>query len=88
MRTGLLVLFSISCIYSVEHDSICDDEDSCPEPTHTVIRLAKRDDKLARQLAEEHGMLVRVRSIFRVFTHPVPVLRSSFDLAFRIVLRK
>ncbi|ETN70856.1 convertase P-domain protein [Necator americanus] len=59
MRTGLLVLFSISCIYSVEHDSLCDDEDSCPEPTHTVIRLAKRDDQLARKLASEHGMRVR-----------------------------
>ncbi|KAL6731403.1 hypothetical protein Aduo_002273 [Ancylostoma duodenale] len=59
MRTGLLVLFSISCIYSIEHDSVCNDEDDCPEPTHTVIRLAKRDDELARRLAAEHGMKVR-----------------------------
>ncbi|KAE9420583.1 hypothetical protein Angca_003923 [Angiostrongylus cantonensis] len=59
MRTGLLVLFSISCIYTIEHDSICNDEANCPEPTHTVIRLAKRDDRLARSLAELHGMVVR-----------------------------
>ncbi|KAK6060365.1 peptidase, S8/S53 family [Cooperia oncophora] len=61
MRTGLIVLFSLSCIYAIEHDSICDDDDddSCPEPTHTVIRLAKRDDELARKLAAEHGMRVR-----------------------------
>nr|CDJ84260.1 unnamed protein product [Haemonchus contortus] len=60
MRTGLIVLFSLTCIYAIEHDSICDDDDdTCPEPTHTVIRLAKRDDALARKLAAEHGMRVR-----------------------------
>ncbi|WKX90706.1 hypothetical protein Q1695_009505 [Nippostrongylus brasiliensis] len=60
MRTGLLALFFFAtCIYAIEHDSICDDEKNCPEPTHTVIRLAKRDDDLARKLAAEHGMRVK-----------------------------
>ncbi|CAI4229915.1 unnamed protein product [Auanema sp. JU1783] len=62
MRTGTLVvlLFFCSCTYAVEHDSLClDDDESCPEPTHTIIRLEKRDDVLARKIAEDHGMHVR-----------------------------
>ncbi|KJH51136.1 convertase P-domain protein [Dictyocaulus viviparus] len=38
---------------------ICEDEANCPEPIHTVIRLVKRDDELARKIAAEHGMLVK-----------------------------
>uniref|UniRef100_A0A1I7XGM8 Peptidase_S8 domain-containing protein n=1 Tax=Heterorhabditis bacteriophora TaxID=37862 RepID=A0A1I7XGM8_HETBA len=61
MKTGLLVILSfiITCIYAIEHDSICDDKNNCPYPTHTVIRLSSRDDELARKLAEQHGMHVK-----------------------------
>ncbi|VDK43806.1 unnamed protein product [Anisakis simplex] len=45
---------------SIEHDSLCSRDDTeCVEPIHTVIRLAKRDDELARQIAAQHGMEVR-----------------------------
>ncbi|VDO63758.1 unnamed protein product [Heligmosomoides polygyrus] len=82
MRTGLLVLFSISCIYAIEHDSICDDNDSnCPEPTHTVIRLTRRDDELAKKLAAEHGMRVRFGLInFCVHIQGEPFLDNHYFL--------
>nr|CDJ84259.1 unnamed protein product [Haemonchus contortus] len=40
---------------------ICDEDHdgSCPEPTHTVIRLATRNDALARKIAADNGMEVR-----------------------------
>ncbi|CAI5439412.1 unnamed protein product [Caenorhabditis angaria] len=58
----LLLLLLIFCVnlYANEHDSLCENGDeNCVEPHHTVIRLAKRDDELARQIAEEHGMDVK-----------------------------
>ncbi|XGW19896.1 hypothetical protein V3C99_003605 [Haemonchus contortus] len=61
MMRLLIVLSSLYCINAIEHDSICDDDhdDNCPEPAHTVIRLARRDDELARKIASDHGMEVR-----------------------------
>lgn len=55
-----LLLAVVQDAVSIEHDSVCKDGDeSCPEPSHTVIRLAKRDDDLARKIAAEHGMHVK-----------------------------
>ncbi|PIC52234.1 hypothetical protein B9Z55_002422 [Caenorhabditis nigoni] len=50
----------VSVVISIEHDSICDESTgACVEPTHTVIRLAKRDDELARRIAADHDMHVK-----------------------------
>lgn len=57
---ALIVLDCILRVLSIEHDSICTDDETCPEPSHTVMRLAHRDDKKARLLAKEHGMEVKV----------------------------
>ncbi|KIH53078.1 hypothetical protein ANCDUO_16804 [Ancylostoma duodenale] len=62
--------------------TVCNDEDDCPEPTHTVIRLAKRDDELARRLAAEHGMKVRVRFHWFLFLwFFLRLVSLSIDLA-------
>ncbi|KHN71937.1 Endoprotease bli-4 [Toxocara canis] len=59
-RTSLLIFCLIRSAISIEHDSACNEEDgSCPEPIHTVIRLTRRDDELARRIAAKHGMEVR-----------------------------
>jgi hypothetical protein len=53
--TTLLFSFA-NCI---EHDSLhCLETGDCPEASHTVIKLAKRDDQLARRIADEHNMVV------------------------------
>ena len=53
-------LFILS-ITAIEHDSLlCEETGDCPEVSHTVIKLEKRDDALARRIAEEHGMVIRV----------------------------
>jgi subtilisin-like proprotein convertase family protein/subtilisin family serine protease len=53
--TTLLFSFA-NCI---EHDSLhCLETGDCPEASHTVIKLAKRDDQLARRIADEHNMIV------------------------------
>lgn len=63
----MLIFCFVRSATSIEHDSICNEEDgSCPEPIHTVIRLARRDDELARRIAAEHGMEVRVRLVVAV----------------------
>lgn len=76
-----------------EHDSVCLEGDSanCPEPIHTVIRLAKRDDILARQIAEQNGMVVKVclvANFFLLFLFLIclfcqknPLLRGNRSLA-------
>ncbi|MFH4975758.1 hypothetical protein AB6A40_002467 [Gnathostoma spinigerum] len=55
----LLTLFIVA--NAIEHDSLCIEgrEDECSEPHHTVIRLKKRNDELARRIAREAGMEVR-----------------------------
>ncbi|VDD91762.1 unnamed protein product [Enterobius vermicularis] len=57
----LCILTFLQLCCANEHDSVCLEGDSanCPEPIHTVIRLAKRDDILARQIAEQNGMVVK-----------------------------
>jgi subtilisin-like proprotein convertase family protein/subtilisin family serine protease len=53
--TTLLFSFA-NCI---EHDSLhCLETGDCPEASHTVIKLAKRDDQLASRIADEHNMVV------------------------------
>ena len=56
----ILFIFLVEIALAVEHDSLlCEEKGSCPEPSHTVIRLEKRDDELARRIAEEHNMVVK-----------------------------
>ncbi|VDN50246.1 unnamed protein product [Dracunculus medinensis] len=54
----LLLTISITSVLSIEHDSVCDEskEWKCPEPSHTIMRLKKRDDNKAKEIAEYHGM--------------------------------
>ncbi|CAD6184311.1 unnamed protein product [Caenorhabditis auriculariae] len=54
------LLAGATVINGIQHDSVCDDGSSeCPEPTHTVIRLEKRNDELAREIAAQHDMHVK-----------------------------
>ncbi|GMR53989.1 hypothetical protein PMAYCL1PPCAC_24184 [Pristionchus mayeri] len=57
-----LVLVCISTVIGVingiEHDSVCTG-DSCADSHHTVIKLVKRDDALARKIALDHDMEIR-----------------------------
>jgi hypothetical protein len=65
----------VAPVQAIAHDSLTDcsaadvdqktgesriRREACEEPSHHVLRLAKRDDRLARQIAQEHGMEVRV----------------------------
>lgn len=44
-----------------EHDSLqCEETGNCPDSIHTVIRLAKRDDELARRIARDYGLILKV----------------------------
>lgn len=62
----LIVLGCLQRVLSVEHDSICtdDDDEKCPEPSHTVMRLTERNDKKARLIAKQHGLEVKVSFSF------------------------
>ncbi|KAH7722272.1 endoprotease bli-4 [Aphelenchoides avenae] len=52
-------LIPLLSVVAIEHDSLsCRETGDCPEPSHTVIKLAKRDDELARRAAAEHDMVV------------------------------
>lgn len=54
---GLLISYS----HANEHDSLlCEESGNCAEAIHTVIKLNKRDDELAKRIAEEHGLVVKV----------------------------
>jgi hypothetical protein len=53
-----LLLF-VAFAWAIEHDSICDENSAdCPDPSHVVVRLPKRDDARAAAIAEQHGMRV------------------------------
>uniref|UniRef100_A0A915NPC2 Peptidase S8 pro-domain domain-containing protein n=1 Tax=Meloidogyne floridensis TaxID=298350 RepID=A0A915NPC2_9BILA len=50
----------------IAHDSILcsNSEDNtgvqkCEEPSHNILKLVKRDDRKAREIAQEHGMVVK-----------------------------
>uniref|UniRef100_A0A914VV88 P/Homo B domain-containing protein n=1 Tax=Plectus sambesii TaxID=2011161 RepID=A0A914VV88_9BILA len=60
MRLSLLaLLLAVVGIWAIEHDSVCEEGSAdCPEPSHLVIRLAKRDDTLAAAIADQHDMRV------------------------------
>lgn len=58
----LLTLFAlfVPC-HGNEHDSLeCEATGDCPDPIHTVMKLDKRDDELARRIARDHGLVVKV----------------------------
>ena len=38
-----------------------DGRPACEEPSHHVLRLIKRDDELARRIAREAGMEIKVK---------------------------
>lgn len=57
----LLISLCISSCWGNEHDSLaCEESGTCEESIHTVIKLAKRDDELARRLARSYGLEVKV----------------------------
>lgn len=58
---GILFLFgSLQRILAIEHDSICTEDDICPEPSHTVMRLREKNDKKAHLIAKQHGLEIKV----------------------------
>jgi hypothetical protein len=81
-RILLLIIIIFNCliiISAIEHDSLeCEKTGNCPEPSHTVIKLHKRDDELARRIAAEHGMVVKV-SLF--LTVNLCRISSSFEIS-------
>lgn len=64
----LLLTISITSVLSIEHDSVCDEskEWKCPEPSHTIMRLKKRDDNKAKEIAEYHGMEIVVCGFYLI----------------------
>jgi hypothetical protein len=63
-----LLHISTQIVTGIAHDSIfCSNDNNdktgqvqkCEDPSHHILKLVKRDDKLARQIAQEHGMLVK-----------------------------
>uniref|UniRef100_A0A914CF84 Uncharacterized protein n=1 Tax=Acrobeloides nanus TaxID=290746 RepID=A0A914CF84_9BILA len=71
----LLIIFSLAYIplcYGNEHDSLlCEETGTCADSIHTVIKLAKRDDALARRIARDYGLEVKGK----------PFLESHYFLA-------
>ncbi|KAL3072708.1 hypothetical protein niasHS_017682 [Heterodera schachtii] len=68
LPTALPALFLLNFfaknVASIAHDSLYCETDktgrqSCAEPSHYVLKLARRDDDLAKQYADEHGMAVK-----------------------------
>nr|CAD2152651.1 unnamed protein product [Meloidogyne enterolobii] len=62
----LLLHISINNVTGIAHDSILcsNSEDNtgvqkCEEPSHNILKLVKRDDRKAREIAQEHGMVVK-----------------------------
>jgi len=58
-------------VTGIAHDSILcsNSEDNtgvqkCEEPSHNILKLVKRDDRKAREIAQEHGMVVKVCFFF------------------------
>jgi hypothetical protein len=65
----LLLDISTKIVIGIAHDSIfCSNDNNdktgqvqkCEEPSHHILKLVKRDDHLARKIAHEHGMVVKV----------------------------
>ncbi len=58
-----VLLLLLLPVFGIEHDSLldCNNGALCPEPSHTIIRLNKRDDQLAAQIAADHGLRIRGR---------------------------
>lgn len=64
----LLFLFHFLAPYAagIAHDSLhCEKDEKtgepkCEEPSHHILKLIERDDEIAKQYAEEHGMLIKV----------------------------
>uniref|UniRef100_A0A7E4ZQC0 P/Homo B domain-containing protein n=1 Tax=Panagrellus redivivus TaxID=6233 RepID=A0A7E4ZQC0_PANRE len=58
--TLISLCFLLGFAQAIEHDSLlCEQTGTCPEASHTVIKLEKRDDEMARRIAAEHGMVVK-----------------------------
>lgn len=56
----LVLLGSLQRILAIEHDSICIEDNICPQPSHTVMRLRERNDKKAHLIAKQHGLEIKV----------------------------
>ncbi|CAJ0961257.1 unnamed protein product, partial [Mesorhabditis belari] len=61
MRLWIAPLALWISIFANDFDHDCQDphDPKCPDSTHTVIRLKRRDDELAHQIAKRHGMVVK-----------------------------
>lgn len=63
----VVALFETIVAFMVEaiaQDSLaCLERGDCPDPSHVILRLHKRDDELAQRLAGAHGMVVKVEKI-------------------------
>lgn len=55
----ILLLLFIQCLYT-RASVYGPHEEPDHEFSHTIIKLAKRDDELARRLARDMGMVIRV----------------------------
>uniref|UniRef100_A0A1I8AIR0 P/Homo B domain-containing protein n=1 Tax=Steinernema glaseri TaxID=37863 RepID=A0A1I8AIR0_9BILA len=58
-------LLLLALVSAVEHDSLLREGDD----HHVVIKLKKRDDALARKIADEHNMVVRGAPFMDTFYH-------------------
>lgn len=57
----LFLSFCISLCHGNEQDSLqCAESGTCEESIHTVIKLVKRDDEMARRIARSYGLEVKV----------------------------
>ncbi|CEF65273.1 Proprotein convertase subtilisin/kexin type 4 [Strongyloides ratti] len=62
LRHFLLFIICFTIIKCVQHDSICSKESinaACINPIHTVLTLKKRDDNLAKKIAQAHQMYIK-----------------------------
>ncbi|VDO41004.1 unnamed protein product [Onchocerca flexuosa] len=57
----ILVLFDcLQRILAIEHDSICTaNDDTCPEPSHIVMRLREKNDEKAHLIAKRNGLEIK-----------------------------
>lgn len=75
-----LFLFALQACYvtPIAHDSLhCAQTGTCEEPHHLVLKLNKRDDSRARQIAAEHDLELKVFQIHFIFVLLLVKFRES-----------
>uniref|UniRef100_A0A915D4A9 Uncharacterized protein n=1 Tax=Ditylenchus dipsaci TaxID=166011 RepID=A0A915D4A9_9BILA len=60
-RLSIILLCGLAVLVNgIAHDSLqCEQAGDCPDASHYVLHLVKRDDTLASQIAQDHGMQVK-----------------------------